>query len=313
VKHYLIKPTVLFVVMVLLACSPSEVGRGYRLKHGGAYSGSNPSFSPDGAKIVFGSPSTGLGDIYVIDANDGNRKRLTDSPDYDGEPSFTPDGKNVLFVSERDNGHTGHLYMMNSDGSNQHSLTRSKYYDTEPSISPDGSKIAFVRIIDRSRVALNHSAIFIVSADGKEEIRLTQKDEVERSPSFSPDGKKILYSVMRDDGTFDLMQMNSDGSQSNLLIKGVYSGEFSPDGAKIVFQSMRIRPNTESSYEQSIYIASSDGTHSLRLPSVEGESPHFAPDGKRIVFLGETDSRGRGPIMITNLDGTGLRTIAKNY
>lgn len=56
---------VMLLIMVLVGCVSREEGggRGHRYAHGGNYFGSDPFFSPDGNKIVFGSMRYGLGDI----------------------------------------------------------------------------------------------------------------------------------------------------------------------------------------------------------------------------------------------------------
>ncbi len=81
--------------------------------------GSNPSWSPDGTKIVY---SFGLGrfrgdvkDIYIIDANGANRVNLTKGRHKrNGVPAWSPDGTRIAFVSNRDD--NNEIYVMNADG-----------------------------------------------------------------------------------------------------------------------------------------------------------------------------------------------------
>jgi len=64
----------------------------------------DPSFSPDGTRIVYSSNHGSLEEpeIFIINA-DGTQKpiRVTNNPAYDGAPSFSPDGTKIAFESDR--------------------------------------------------------------------------------------------------------------------------------------------------------------------------------------------------------------------
>ena len=64
-----------------------------------------PSWSPDGAKLVFTSarddPRVGLGHVYVIGVNGTGQRRLTNTRHNDGGPDWSPDGKRIIFYSDR--------------------------------------------------------------------------------------------------------------------------------------------------------------------------------------------------------------------
>ena len=84
---------------------------------------SHPSWSPDGKQIVFHSDRDGNQEIYLMNADGSNIRRLTNNPSIDRGPFWSPDGKKIGFHSDR----TGDLdiYTMNVDGSNQTNLTNS--------------------------------------------------------------------------------------------------------------------------------------------------------------------------------------------
>ncbi len=73
-------------------------GRWVRYASGGRYIGAHPRASPNDKLVVFSSPATGCGDIYVYNMMTGAITRLTDDPNYEGDPAWSHDGKQIVFV-----------------------------------------------------------------------------------------------------------------------------------------------------------------------------------------------------------------------
>jgi TolB protein len=86
-------------------------------------------------KIAFASMNDSKFDIYIINSDGSNMKKLTDSSGNNEDPCWSPDGRFLVFSSNRDGGGY-HLYLMNANGENQRRLTFLKGEDTEPSWSP---------------------------------------------------------------------------------------------------------------------------------------------------------------------------------
>ena len=96
--------------------NPSEAGEAANLtRHAaGDY---NPAFSPDGTRILFSSSrdtsvatSSGASpaatylasELYVMQSDGTEVRRLTRHESWDGAPAWTPDGEAVVFYSQRD-------------------------------------------------------------------------------------------------------------------------------------------------------------------------------------------------------------------
>ena len=104
-----------------------------------------PDFSPDGRRIVFRSGRDGNHEIYLMDADGGNVRRLTDDPATDTMPAFSPAGDLIAFTSFRDGDPEIYTLRIGADGEpgQLRRITDSKGADTHPRFSPDGKWIVF--------------------------------------------------------------------------------------------------------------------------------------------------------------------------
>ena len=123
------------VMLTISACGddkdyPVSAGRWRNHASGGMYVGTRPVVSPDGFSIVYSTPATGHGDIYLFDRRNGKNLRLTSDPEYDGYAFFSNAGK-IVFIREKDG--IGHIWVMNADGSRQKQLTDGLTDDGVPS------------------------------------------------------------------------------------------------------------------------------------------------------------------------------------
>ena len=70
------------------------------------------------------------GEIYVMDADGQNPRRLTNNPADDYFPSWSPDGERIAFVSDK--GRNFEIYVMDADGRNPRNLTKNPAMDNAP-------------------------------------------------------------------------------------------------------------------------------------------------------------------------------------
>jgi TolB protein len=99
-------------------------------------------WSPDGGRILFasnrdsGASRMGVAyEVYVVDADGGNSRRLTKSPARDSGAIWSPDGNAIAFVSEREG--NKEIYLMKPDGTNKVNLTTGLAEDASPAWLPE--------------------------------------------------------------------------------------------------------------------------------------------------------------------------------
>ena len=260
------------------------------------------------AQIAFSSNREGDYEIYVMDINGKNQRRLTNSRHGDYSPSWSPDGKRIVFSSKRDGGVTSEIYVMDADGSSPQRLTNNGHNDYSPSWSPDGERIAFVSVHE----------IYVMDADGGNEKRLSQDDQKGYSPSWSPDGKRIAFSSERaghfrgDHGiTDEIYVMDADGGNEKRLANNRnydWQPVWSPDSKRIAFSSWK--PEDWEGIE--IYVMDTDGDNQRKLTNNRhpDDSPVWSPDGERIAFESWRD--GNWEIYVMDADGGNQRNLTKH-
>ena len=173
-------------------------------------------YSPDGTQIVFSSnrawydpavtgispedrawfamnPSFGL-DLYLMNADGSNVRRLTSAPGYDGGPFFSHDGKKICFRRFDRKGETAEVYTMNLDGTEERQLTHLGAMSWAPFFHPSGDYLIF----NTNTQGFANFELYLVDAAGaKPPVRITYTDGWDGLANFSPDGKKLTWSSKR--------------------------------------------------------------------------------------------------------------------
>jgi WD40 repeat protein len=246
----------------------------------------DPAWSPDGRRLAFASGPPGANQIYVMNADGSDRRRLTEGEGNPGRPAWSPDGRRLAFHS-RQSGNS-EIYVVNVDGSgpaNPTNLTNHPAEDLLATWSPDGGRIAFTSNRD------GRWQIYVMNADGSGQTRLTHTAGFDVLGAWSPDGRQIAFHSNRD-GNWEIYVMHPDGSGHIRLTRNDaldYLPAWSPDGRRLAFAS-----NRDGNWE--VYVMNADGSGQTNLtnnPAMEdGEiGVSWSPDGTTLAF----SSRGRPP------------------
>ena len=204
-----------------------------------------PVWSPDGNRIAFvrytkpphllSYPEYSVqdqksGEIYVMDADGRNQRRLTNNRVADYYPVWSPDSEQVFFVRGGEE-----LYVIDVDTGRERQVLvrgdqRGDWLGGSFGISPDGQTLIYVGTHSGPRTV---SRIYLTNVDGTRTRPLIQEHLIEEyaedlyvpwrwfsEPRFSPDGKRVAFTWTT--GEFDLLWnlhvVDTDGSNPHLLV-----------------------------------------------------------------------------------------------
>jgi Tol biopolymer transport system component len=181
------------------------------------------------------------------------------------------------------------------------------------------------------RWALDDYDVYSANLDGQDMQRLTSSPGYDAEATISPDGKTVVWTSVKD-GDLDLYTMNLDGSNIHRLTDDVgYDGGafFSPDSKKIVYRAAHpTDPSEVAKYKEllaqrliepgqlEIFVMNADGSGKKQVTTTGASnfSPYFHPDGTRIIFSSNIETRGEGGrpsfhLYLVRDDGTGLERL----
>jgi len=200
------------------------------------------AWSPDGSRIAFVSKSHGRDVLFIVDAQNGDRKAKIET-ELEGmrNPSWSPDGTMLAFEGIK-RGMTD-LYIYNLESGNLQRLISDTYDDADPSWSPDNKFLAFTsdRPVDGeeqdSTFHYGNYNIFLFDIENQSIKSLTDNPYNNMQPAFSPDGKRIAFISNRNGIDNIYLYEMADGSVFPVtdIISGAFSPSWSPEGDKLAF------------------------------------------------------------------------------
>ena len=240
----------------------------------------NTSWSPDSHNLVLSiddnSDSPGrIGDLYILNINNGQLEQLTSSPLNDLFPSWSPDGQWIAFVR----------FDPSVPGCGSYPITLFEEEKCSQAslymIRPNGSDLQLL-----------FEPIFIYSLASWYYIP-------NNTPTWSPDSRSLAFLTKNEHGFYDSSYISiinietgywrTVDSEKDLNISPVWS----PDGQKLAFTG-----------DQEIYLwdMNENSRINITTPS-QGVSPTWSLSGNYIAFISD------GNLVIMNVDGTNKVTI----
>jgi tol-pal system beta propeller repeat protein TolB len=145
--------------------------------------GWDPTWSPDGKRILFASNMRGPNQLFTVKLNGNDLQIITSLPSLRGRSDWSPDGG--LIVTYSGESWLRELYIMNADGGAVRQLTPSGGNSQGPSFSPDGQWVAFTAYFDN--YGDDHGCeIYVIRIDGTDLRRLTNNAYCDYQPRWGP-------------------------------------------------------------------------------------------------------------------------------
>jgi Tol biopolymer transport system component len=223
-----------------------------------------PTWSPDSKTIVYRKLNGKSFDLYLMDADGGNKRELLIDPAHDEKtPAFSRDGKKVVFFSNRD-GIRWNLYAIDIATRKVERLTRDEVEDKHPQYTPDG------RIVFHSSRGSTH-----VTLEGGE-----------------PFDVMNLWSLDPETGTLAELTSSESATSPNGLRDNRHAW-ISPDGKYVAYHSNiieahRNHPGIHRKRHRELCIATIDGSHRVFLTNGDHRNfkhPTWAADGHGLFFV----------------------------
>jgi len=285
-------------------------GENVKLTNTESVSNADPSLSPDGKQIAFVSFHHGNAEIYTMNIDGSNVRRITNHPAFDNYPVFSPDGTQIAFQSNRENERT-EIYLQNLN--NDLPPVKISRFEGDTAIAPkcwsvDGTEILFINNqngkdqIMQARVEPYPARLVLDDAETDLNI-----------PRLAPDGKQILYEARLPDRSIEIRLTDLETKKRTRSIfktapdytpNHLLTPAWSPDGGAIAFVH-KVGGNSE------IFIINADGSHLKKLTNepLQDSSPVFSPDGKEIFFARYFYDKSR--LYRMNIDGSNQRRLTE--
>jgi Tol biopolymer transport system component len=278
--------------------------------------GYNPSWSPDGRRIVVstegGNNPTGRGttaSLWVVEVQTGERKKI-----YDGDavmPRWSPNGHRIAFwgLPMLDTGQRDVLTIP-ADGGEAVPVTSDPHLDWSPAWASDGKFLYFAS--DRGgSMNLWRAPINELTGEVTGPLQaLTTPSASSGEVTIARTGGQIAYAAFNTQLnvhriSIDPSSMKAEGTDVPVTSGSTqfFQPDVSPDGSLVVMRNL--------TGQEDLYIVKSDGTDLRKITddAPKDRGAKWSPDGKRIVFYSDRD--GRYELWSIDAEGSNLQQMTK--
>lgn len=259
----------------------------------------NPSVSPDQKLIAFTVQSWSIEknrpqtNIWLMDAQGANQRRLTTADANDSTPVWSPDGTRIAFTSRRMDDEAAALYVLRLDGGEAEKVLELPYGVANPQWLPNGkSLIVGSNAIPalKGKWSADDMATMKKEIKRRRDSKMTAKVTEDRTYRFFDHwltDQLSSHLLQFDVGTKSLKDL-TPASQDLFSATGAFDFQISPDGRYVALSKNSIpAPHQEADNPDIVLIALSENSAAKNItidnrgPDV---SPGFSPDGKSLYY-----------------------------
>lgn len=276
---------------------------------------SSPRISPDGARVVYEQTRTNWDanefdtDLWIVDANGGERHLLTVASKSSHGAAWSPDGKWIAFLSDRpaplpdSPKDKPQLWVMPASGGEAQQITKMEKGVEDYDWAPDSKHIA-------------------VKAEAPETKAMKDRKESFGDYQVLHADYEMAHLWLVELPTQDAAGRAAAPVEPKLLTAGdafsVGDFSFSPDGKRIAFSAQK-DPDLISSYSADIYTVTVPEGVVKKIVDTPGpdDSPQWSPDGSQIAFVTAAGSKyffyTNSHIAVVSADGGTPRVLTNGF
>jgi TolB protein len=271
-------------------------------------------------RIAFSSvrsdPGSEKFDIFSMNADGSDVRRLTTSPRGDRQPDWSPDARAIAYTIDKPDAVVNfEIARMAADGRNRRQLTTTATGEasSQPSWLPHGGGILFRRSGPTSRV----TTLWQMGLLGERPALRFAPPQTALYPTYSPDMARVAYAGIlsptgdTDRGIFTIEA--GDGSVRSLFdAPGAYDSApaWSPDGRQIAFESNAdLGGNPEHDMEIWVMGADGAGPQQRTFNAEHDEGPAWSPDGRMLAYTSGPDQKHGDIVVMDAATGAPLRRL----
>ena len=272
---------------------------------------SDPHLSPDGNSVAYvlttidQKKNRRESSVWLVPSNGSAApRRLTADGFSSNSPRWSPDGKTLAILSTRNPDSSGEaakpqIYLLSMSGGEALALTKLKNAVQTYQWSPDGTRIVLV--------SASGPGDAIPAADRKSDVRhYTHILYNFNDTGWFDDKRRHLWVVSVPSGEAKQITEGQDWNDTD--------PQWSPDGAKIAFVSDRTGKAYDGSFNTDVWVIPAAGGALTKISDhpFQDESPRWSPDGKQILFAGQTQRHQFPKLYLADSSGGAASQLALN-